>query len=299
MLGELLAVATLFIFAANAFLVRAASRRLEQGLGFLVGLLANIGSAGLAVLGQLVLTGAPARPPWTAVALFLLGGLLANYLGRRGYFRSVQDIGPARASAIQVTNPAFAVAFAWGLLRETISLLDLLAIGAVLIGLLLTSHRSGGDPTEGLVDRHVHWRQYAPAVLAAASYGLGNVVRGAAVREWEEPLYGGLLGALSGTLIYLMLHVSVRDVVRQIRQADRVGLALWWGVGTLAIVGQMCVIAATARIPVGVAVAISSALPIVVLPVSLLVLRNREGLTLWSTTGAGLIVAGVAAMVLM
>lgn len=297
--GELLAVATLFIFAANAFLVRAASRRLEQGLGFLVGLVANIGSAGIAVVGQLILSGAPVRPPWTAIALFLSGGLLANYLGRRGYFRSVQDLGPARASAIQVTNPAFAVAFAWGLLRETISAVDLLAIAAVLVGLLLTSHRPGHDLTDDLTGRRVQWKHFAPAILAAASYGLGNVVRGAAVRQWEEPLFGGLLGALSGTLVYALLHVSVRDVVRQVRAADRIGLVMWWGVGTLAIVGQMFVIAATARIPVGVAVAISSALPIVVIPISLLVLRNRERLTVWSTTGAGLIVAGVAVMVLM
>ena len=118
------------------------------------------------------------------------------------------------------------------------------------------------------------------------------------MRQWEQPLVGGLLGALSGTVIYVLLHVSVREVVGQVRLADRLGIVLWWGVGTLAIAGQMAVIAATARIPVGVAVAISSALPIIVMPISVLVLRNREQVTVWNAGGAGLIVAGVATMVL-
>ena len=299
-MGEALAVLTLLLFSANAFLVRAASRRLDQSLGFLIALVANIGSAAVAVLAQMLISGGIGRAPWSAVVLFLLGGLLANYLGRRGYFRSVQALGPSRAAAIQVTNPAFAVTFAWGLLRETISVIDLLAIGAVLGGLVLTSHKPGTDPTVALrrEQRMVQVRQVAPAVLAAACYGLGNVVRGAAVRQWEEPLVGGLLGALSGTAVYVLLHVSVREVVGQVRAADRTGISLWWGVGTLAIAGQMAVIGATARIPVGIAVAISSALPIVVIPISVLVLRNREQLTVWSAGGAGLIVAGVATMVL-
>lgn len=299
-MGELLAVLALLTFSVNAFLVRAATRRLDQGLGFLVALIANIGSAGLAVLGQLIISGGITRPPWTAVGLFLLGGLLANYLGRRGYFRSVQLLGPSRASAIQVTNPAFAVAIAWGLLRETISMIEMLAIGGVLAGLVLTSLKPVSDQTarSGQERGMVHLWQVAPAVVAAAAYGLGNVVRGAAVRQWEEPLVGGLLGALSGTAVYVLLHVSVREVVGEIRSADRTGLALWWGVGTLAIAGQICVIGATARIPVGIAVAISSAMPIIVMPISLLVLRNRERLTAWTATGAGLIVAGIATMVL-
>lgn len=314
-MGELLAVAGLVLFSANAFVVRAAAVRLEQGLGFLVALVANVAAAAIAVLGQLLLTGPFPAPPWHAVALFLLGGVLANYLGRRGYFRSVELIGPSRAAAIQVTNPAFALALAWGLLGETVSRVDLVAVATVLAGLVLASLRPtlrlgrqhdavrGGVPgTASAVARHgprlLPMAHLVPALVAALCYGLGNVVRSSGVRQWEEPLVGGLLGALAGTLAYVVLHVPVRTVLTRVRAADRGGLWLWGAAGTLAIGGQVAVIAATVHVPVGVAVAISSALPILVLPVSVVLLRNTEGVTRATVAGSALILGGVATMLL-
>ena len=296
-MGEGLAVLALVLFSCNAFVVRAAAARLEQGLGFLVALVANVAAAGLLVLIQIVVAGPLATPPWTAVVLFVLGGVLANYLGRRGYFRSVELLGPSRAAAVQVSNPAFALAFAWGFLQETVTRADLAAIGAVLLGLLLASLKPGPTPGTGSSGM-VPLAHVAPAVFAAMSYGAGNVVRGAAVRQWEEPLVGGLLGALSGTLVYVLLHVPVRAVLADVRRADRRGLLLWWVAGVAAVGGQIAVIGATARIPVGIAVAISSALPIIVIPVSVVVLRNRERVTWATVTGSVLVLAGVTVMLL-
>jgi drug/metabolite transporter (DMT)-like permease len=301
--GELLALLGLVLFSCNVFVVRAAAARLEQGLGFLVALVANVLAAALAVLGQVLVTGSFARPPWQAVALFLLGGVFANYLGRRGYFRSVELIGPSRAAAIQVTNPAFALALAWGLLGETVSGHDLLAVLAVLGGLVLASlkptlRRGGpaGQPPRMRGTRLLPMAHLVPALVAALCYGLGNVVRSAGVRQWEEPLVGGLLGALAGTAAYLALHVRVRTMAHRLRAADRRGLVLWVFAGTLAIGGQVAVIAATVHIEVGIAVAISSALPVLVIPVSVLLLRNTEGVTPPTVVGSGLILAGVVAM---
>ncbi len=306
-MGELLAVGGLVLFSANAFVVRAAAVRLEQGLGFLVALAANVVAAALAVLGQVLLTGPFPAPPWQAVVLFLLGGVLANYLGRRGYFRSVELIGPSRAAAIQVTNPAFALALAWVLLGETVSRVDLAAVATVLAGLVLASLR----PTLRLGRHHdpvpdgtrrgprlLPMAHLVPALVAALCYGLGNVVRSSGVRQWEEPLVGGLLGALAGTLAYVTLHVPVRSVLGEVRAADRGGLWLWGTAGTLAIGGQVAVIAATVHVPVGIAVAISSALPVLVLPVSVLLLRNTEGVTTATVAGSALILGGVATMLL-
>jgi drug/metabolite transporter (DMT)-like permease len=300
--GELLAVAGLVLFSGNAFVVRAAAVRLEQGMGFLVALAANVVAAALAVLGQLLLTGAVPRPSWQPVVLFLVGGVLANYLGRRGYFRSVELIGPSRASAIQVTNPAFALALAWVLLGESVSRLDLVAVVTVLVGLVLASLRPDRRPALHPGLRRgpalLPMAHLLPAVVAALCYGLGNVVRSSGVRQWQEPLVGGLLGALAGTLCYVAVHVPVRTVLAQVRVADRGGLALWGLAGTLAIGGQVAVIAATVHIPVGIAVAISSALPVLVIPVSVLLLRNTEGVTPATVGGALLILVGVSAMLL-
>ncbi|PZF79922.1 hypothetical protein C1I92_28635, partial [Jiangella anatolica] len=137
----------------------------------------------------------------------------------------------------------------------------------------------------------------APAIVATASYGLGNVLRGAAVADWTEPIAGGLLGAIAGTLAYLVFHVSPRGFVERVRRADRRGIAWWTLTGGLTIGGQMSVIGSAAHIDVAVAVAISSALPMVVIPVSVVLLRIREGVTVVTALGALLITGGVAWLV--
>lgn len=297
--GEALALGALAIFSANAFLVRAASARLEQGLGFLVALAANVVFAGLLVLVQVVASGGLPAGTWRAAALFGVSGIFATYLGRRGYFRSVQTMGPSRAAAVQVTNPVFALAIAWVLLGQRLRLVDLVALALVVGGLVLAA-QVRSPALADLPRRHTRLpvALLAPALLAAACYALGNVARAAAVQEWAAPAMGGLLASVAGAGAYAAFHIRPARVVGQVRTADRRGLWLWFAAGTLTISGQICVIAASAHVPVAVAVAISSALPAVVLPVSFWVLRDVEGLSARTAGGVALVVAGVVALVL-
>lgn len=298
-MGDALALAALAVFSANAFMVRAASARLDQGLGFLVALAANIVFAGALVAVQVGVQGGLPPATWRAAGLFLLSGILATYLGRRGYFRSVQAIGPTRAAAIQVTNPVFAMAFAWVLLGQHLRPLDVVALVLVVCGLYLAGQvRPAG--ADGRPARHVRIPVVVllPAVAAAGFYALGNVARAAAVQEWAVPVVGGFLASLSGAAAYALIHVRPSSLLAELRAADRRGLWLWFAAGTLTITGQICVIAASYHLPVAVAVAISSALPIVVLPISVWVLRNVEGVTARTAGGVGLVVAGVVGLVL-
>ena len=137
-----------------------------------------------------------------------------------------------------------------------------------------------------------------PALGAAVCYGLGNVARGAAVDDWREPLVGGFLGAVTGILAYVLVVVPVRRLATDLRSADRSGVWLWALAGAITIAGQVAVIAATAYIPIAVAVAISSAMPILVIPVSVLLLGNAERVTRRTVAGAALVVRGVGVMVL-
>jgi drug/metabolite transporter (DMT)-like permease len=298
-MGDALALGALGLFSCNAFIVRAASARLEQGLGFLIALAANVVVAGLAVLYQAMSSGlTPAVG--SAVGWFMAAGVLSSWLGRRGYFRSVETMGPSRAAAVQVTNPVFALLFAWAFLHETLGAVALAGLAVAVLGLYLT----GAVPDRGTAgssatrSRTLPAAVVVPAVLAAAAYGLGNVARGAAVDEWREPLVGGLLGAVTGTVAYLLVGVPVRRVLGDLRTADRRGIVLWLLAGAVTIAGQVAVIAATAYIPIAVAVAISSALPVVVLPVSVLLLGNADRVTRRTAAGAALVVGGVVAMVL-
>jgi drug/metabolite transporter (DMT)-like permease len=296
-MGDALALGALGLFGCNAFIVRAASARLEQGLGFLIALAANVVVAGLAVLQQVLVSGI-SPSAGSAVLLFMVAGVLSSYLGRRGYFRSVETMGPSRAAAVQVSNPVFALVFAWVFLQETLSPAALAALAVVVFGLFLTSQVPAHEAGTRASSRTMPLAILGPALVAAVCYGLGNVARGAAVDDWQEPFVGGLLGAVTGILAYLVFGVRVRRVVADLRLADRRGIWLWLLAGGVTIAGQVAVIAATAYIPIAVAVAISSALPIVVIPASVLLLGNADRVTRRTVVGAALVVGGVVAMVL-
>ncbi|MBB5786874.1 DMT family transporter [Jiangella mangrovi] len=303
-MGDTLALVALLLFAANAFVVRAASRRLEQGLGFLVSLVVNVVVGGLLLGGRLLFGAEPLRVDWPSFWMFLLAGVFSGYLGRRGYFKSVETLGPSRASAVQAANPMFTMVFAWVLIDQALGWVDVAAILVIVVGVYLTNRRTDRlSPALSGASRRESARErlalLAPAVVATASYGLGNVLRGGAVEDWNEPIAGGVLGAISATLAYLLFHISPRGFLDRVRRADRRGVAWWTLTGGLTIGGQMTVIGSAAHIDVAVAVAISSALPMIVIPVSVVVFRIREGVTAVTALGAALISGGVAWLVLL
>ncbi len=326
-MGNLLALTALVLFAGNVLLVRAAAPRLGQQVGFLIALVGNVVFGAVLVLGQRLVTGRPWDLHWGALGIFALAGIFASYLGRRWFFRSVETIGPSRASALQITNPMFALLLGWLFLSEHVGPLDLALMALVLVGLYFTSRvpsreqpeAEGGDggvlvsapgaarvaaaaqPTRRrprVGGAGLPRRELGLALFSAATYAVGNVLRSAGVHRWDEPVIGGFLGAVTGTLAYLVLHTSVRRLWSDVRAADVVGVRLWTLSGVLTVTAQICVIASTSYIPVALAVVISSALPVIVVPVSVFLLGNRERITGQTVAGTGLVLVGVAALLL-
>lgn len=317
LLGELLALGALLGFSGNVLLVNISSRRLKQEVGFLVALGTNVLFAGLLVIGQYVVLGQPFRPEWPAIGWFVLGGLLTSYLGRWCFFLSVRNIGPTRASSLQITNPVFAAAAAWIFLGEALPPLAILFVLVVVAGLWLTTRGSpapepvpvaAGGTVEPARSAAVSGRmpshgsltppQIGLALLGAVAYGVGNVVRSAGVRAWEAPVFGSLVGAAAGLVLFVALHTDLRSLAAEVGRGDRLGIGLWVLSGVLTIVAQMSVIGATLYIPVAVAVVISAAIPVVILPVSVFFLRGTETVTVGTAMGALLVLTGVTCLIL-
>lgn len=300
-IGELLALLALLLFSSNALLIGPAIRRLPQDLGFLISLTSNVVLASAVVLGQYLVLGGPGTSPeWDAIGMFVVGGLLTSYLGRWFWTRSIGTIGPTRASAIQVTNPFFAAVFAWILLDESLPPVAILCGLAIIVGLNLTSRRRVGEGPAGSGPRtkSLPLAHLGIGLLGALAYGLGNVARGAGVRDWEAPIVGSFIGALVGLLAYGLVNTDLRKLAGALRGADPTGRRMWLLSGALTIGAQTAQMAATQYIPVAIAVVISVAVPVVVLPVSVLFLRRSESIG-WSTVaGALLILGGVAGLVL-
>ncbi|SDP13255.1 EamA-like transporter family protein [Klenkia soli] len=292
-MGEALAVASLLLFSANVLLVPVASARLDQAPGFALALLANVLGAAVLLGAQAALTGPPSRVDWPALGLFALGGLLTSFLGRRTFFRSITAIGPTRAATLQTTNPAFAALGGWLLLGQALAPPAVLAGALVLVGLVLVTRvpSSCADPVSWLLPGT------GLALLGAAAYGLGNVARGAAVGIWAEPVAGSLIGAVAGLLALLLVTGDRRGLLAALRSADPAGRRLWVLSGVLTIGAQTCLVAATQTVPVAVAVVVSAAVPVVVLPLGLLLGRETR-LRPVAVAGVALVGVGVVALVL-
>ncbi len=321
-MGESLALLALLLFSANALLVSVVSPRLGQEIGFLLALGTNVVFSGLVVVLQHATVSDGFELQWRAFAMFAVGGFFTTYLGRRLFFLSVHTIGPSRAASLQITNPVFAGIISWIFLGEALGLNAIGFILAVLVGLYLTTRvptrRPAPVPVAARVDAvppvaadgpeavqrgrgsgGLPMREVVLALTGALAYGVGNVIRSSGVREWNEPVFGGFVGAVVGTLAYLLLHTKVRTVVARVREADRLGVYLWGLSGVLTISAQVSLIASTRHIPIAVAVVVSAALPVIVIPVSVFFLHNREAVTVRTVAGGLLILGGVTGLLLI
>ena len=135
-------------------------------------------------------------------------------------------------------------------------------------------------------------------LAATLAYSIGNVLRGASVREWNEPIAGAMLGAAAALALHLVIGSGHRSFVRELFAADRTGVSLYALGGVLTISAQMCMIASMRYIPVAVATVITLCTPLVVIPASLWLLRNQERLEPAMLIGTAVTMAGVAAIVL-
>jgi drug/metabolite transporter (DMT)-like permease len=291
------ALLALGLFAGNAFLVRPATARLEQEIGFLVVLVSNVAFGAVLVVLDRIADPAPLRVDPVALAVFAVAGVFTTYLGRRGYFHSLQALGPSRATAMQNSTPLFTVLVAWLLLGQALGWVELLLMAAIVYGLYLTGS-SARRRSRGSAPPAVPWRDVLVALAAAAAYAVGNVLRGGAVERWHEPIIGAFAGAVAAVLVYTAVHISPRRLVRRLRAAPRDGVLLWTGCGAVMICAQAALIAATAYLPVAVAVAISSATPVIVIPISVLLLGNRERVGVQVAAGAALVGVGAIALLL-
>ena len=310
-MGEALALLSLLLFSTNVLVVKIASPRLGQDVGFLLALGSNVVFAALLFGGERLVRADPFVVEWDAFAAFAVGGLFTAYLGRRLFFRTVQTVGPSRASALQITNPVFAALIGWVLLGESLGWTGVLFVLLIIGGLFLTSQVRASTPapvpagsgdvppdTTAVPRTALPRREIVVALVGALSYAIGNVIRSSAVRDWDQAVFGGLLGAFCATVVYLVVHTDVRRLAQRLRTAPRSGLWLWGLSGVLTISAQISLIASTRTIPVAVGVVVAAAIPLIVVPASVLLFRNTESITARTVAGIVLIFGGVAGLIL-
>jgi drug/metabolite transporter (DMT)-like permease len=305
MTGELLALAAMFMFATNILITKAASRRLDVGIGFVISVVVNLAFA-LVVFG-IERAFRAGRMQWDplGVVLFMLAGAAATYLGRWFFFGAIARLGPAKASLFHVSSPAFTALIAWLTLGDALPLATVLAIVVTIAGLLLVTVPPG-LLTSAAAGARIGWAAvrrllasgFAIGIGATLAYSVGNVLRGASVREWNEPVAGAMLGAVAALVLQLLFGRGNATLPQRIRGADRTALALYATSGVLTITAQICMIASMRYIPVAITTIITLCTPLVVMPVSYWVLKNQDAIGARTLLGAALTMGGMAIVVL-
>jgi drug/metabolite transporter, DME family len=134
------------------------------------------------------------------------------------------------------------------------------------------------------------------ALFGTFSYAVGNVLRALAVRDWNEPVLGVLVGAVAGRTAYVLLGPEAGGFPSKLKRANRTSLYLYAISGVLTILAQACMVAAIWHSPVSIVTLITLSTPVLV--TSLGYSKNRERIVPRTVVGSAAILAGIATILL-
>ncbi|RZJ10180.1 MAG: EamA family transporter [Haliea sp.] len=305
--GYLLSGGSLLMFTSAILLTKAASSRLTLDLGFLVSVLTNILFAGLVFAVQFAMRDAGLGWNTQAFWLFVAAGVCSTYLGRFFFYESVVRFGPAKASLFQVSSPVFTALLAWLVLGEKITLVIAAGMLLTITGLAAVSYKPGAAPatpaaaapapTPGPL-QYLLGSMLLLGLASSLAYAAGNLMRGTAIRLWNEAALGAFIGAVTGLLLHVLLTKGRSTIAARLKASNRRGVGLYALVGVANISGQMLTIAAMRYIPLSVATLITLCTPLLVFPLSRVLFRSREDMGLLTGIGALLALVGIAIIVL-
>jgi drug/metabolite transporter (DMT)-like permease len=297
-MGVAFAVLAMLSFASNILITRVALKRMSVDAGFPIVLAANVVTPGILFAIAETQRTAPFVWDWKGVGLFAIGGIVGTILGRRALFDAVKLLGAARASVFHSSAPAFAFLGAWLLAGEKVALRDMALIVLVWVGLWLTQPPAGSRPGEELFTPEMRRRGMIAGFIAVAGFGFGNVLRGLAVRAWDEVFFGTMLSSVAALTLQIIITRDWSKVRRDWRSAGPRGIALYAASGIATGLGSIFVTFAMKNISIGLAVLMVHTTPLVIFPVSVFILKRREDLNPRTLGGTGLVLAGVASLLL-
>ncbi len=300
--GILLALASMLVFAGVVLTIAKASKRLDTDAGALVATIANVPVGLLLLAGQLLLQG-PLQPPTPmGLAAFAAAGFFGTYLGRWLFFKSVETMGPSRASGFQSASPLFTAVLGWLLLGETFGPWGLMGLLLGFVGLLAMGQRGkrtgAGAGTGTTASVGASRGILVMGMGSAAAYAMSHILRAAGLRDWHEALAGATVGAAAGLVALLLAsRKQLPGIVARIRSHPE-GFRLFCVVGVLQLAGQTLMILSLHYIPASFSALISMGSPLIVLPVSHFLLRTGEGLRPLTVVGIVLTLMGVGLLAL-
>lgn len=296
--GTALALMSMALYSSMTLLTKLATARLDSRMGMWIALTAHLLSAAVLVLAAWLMGLGPDGFHVGPFGVFCLAGFLTSYLGRTFMFETVAQLGAARASAFQTSSPIFTALFAWPLLGERPGVNGWTAMAVTFAGLTIISSRTGGAVPSGAVQRNEMGKLLLLGIGGSAAFALGYICRAYAIRGWNEPVLGVLLGAATAFIFQAMSDREVRSVLVRFRASDAHGIRLYLAVGVISTVAQIGTISAMRYMPAAEVAVILMATPILVFPCSWLMLRQSDAIDMRAIGGVLLTLGGLGILML-
>ena len=296
-MGVALALLAMLSFASNMLLTRYAVKGMPLESGFLLVLGTNIVFPSALFAGELAVRTQPWAWSWKGAGLFALGGVIGTFLGRKALFDTVSLLGPSRASVFHSSSPAFALLGAWLLAGEGLGWYEVGLVALVWFGLWLTHPKPGSDAAAHVAPEVLR-KGIVAGLLATAGFAFGNVLRGLAMRGWGEAVLGTTISSCSAFLLQVAVTRDWPRIAAQFRAASRGALLLYVACGLATSLGSIFVSLAMTRLEIGLTVLVVHTTPLVVFPISVLLLKQREAISGRTLVGAGLVLLGIGALAL-
>lgn len=295
LLGEIAGLATSFFFASTAIIFTKAGRllgsqvtnriRLSFALFYL--LILNL----ILFHSPLPFSAGSSRWMWLS-----LSGVIGLSLGDAFLFRSYVTVGPRLGSLLLSLAPIFGSIIAWIFFGETLSLLQILGIVLALagIGWVVTSHTEEASMPSGHTREGVIF-----GVLAGLGQALGLVLSKQAMTDGFSPFQANAIRMLAAVIFMLgwtVFEKQVGTTIETIRQQPK---SLWLvALGAMLgpVLGVSASLLAVQHAEIGVASTLMALPPVIVLPISYFVFKEKIG---WQGfAGTILAILGVAVLFL-
>jgi drug/metabolite transporter (DMT)-like permease len=295
-IGEIAALATSFFFAMTALIFTTAGRmvgshvtnrmRLLFALGYLIVL--NF------VLFREPLPFSAETSRWIWLAL---SGVIGLSLGDAFFFQSLISVGPRLGSLLLSLAPIFGSVIAWIFFDETLSPMQILGIVLSLagIGWVVMSHEEPPDTPHGHTQRGVFF-----GVLAGLGQAVGLVLSKQGMFGEFSPFQANairMLAAVIFTWLWTAFDGKVGTTFIALRENPQVLRLIALGAFLGPLVAVTSSLLAVQHAEIGVASTLMALPPVIVLPISYFVFKEKLG---WqAVAGTVLAILGVAILFLV
>jgi drug/metabolite transporter (DMT)-like permease len=294
-IGELAGLATSLFWSITVFIFKAAGRmvgsqvtnriRLVFALIYLMILNAFLYGEPLPVSAE------PSRWWWLGVS-----GLIGLTIGDAFLFQAFVAAGARLGSLLLSLAPIFGAFIAWVFFGETLTFLQVVGIAFALAGIswVVASNEEESNPVHGDLKRGILF-----GVLGALCQAVGLVLSKQGMLDGFSPFKAGLMRMSVATFAmwsWTGLAGKTRATFAALREKPRVMGLLSLGALMGPVLGVSMSLVAVQNAEVGVASTLMALPPVIVLPISYFVFREKVG---WqAVAGTLLAIAGVAVLFL-